>query len=69
MSLCVFYPQHLFVLQLLVCLTIAVGVSVHYRYARACSSRGVANGVLGCFLTPPPPNLNDNLVSTLILIQ
>lgn len=31
MALCVFYPQYLFVLQLLVCLTIAVGVSIHYR--------------------------------------
>ncbi len=32
MALCVLYPQYLFVLQLLVCLTIAVAVSVHYRY-------------------------------------
>ena len=47
MALCVFYPQYLFVLQLLVCLAIAVGVSVHYRYIEH-AVVGIANGVLGC---------------------
>jgi len=32
MALCVFYPQYLFVLQLLVCLAIAAAVSLQYRY-------------------------------------
>ncbi|KAL9980297.1 hypothetical protein ACROYT_G008861 [Oculina patagonica] len=31
MALCVFYPQYLFALQLLVCLEVAGGISNHYR--------------------------------------
>lgn len=48
MALCVLYPQYLFVLQLLVCLAIAVAVSVHYRYIKQILlCRGVANGGWG----------------------